>query len=114
MSNKWKIRHLQGFICVSIKKFPSCQHLIQRREVNTTSEAKHTKVLAIEKDLKTDNTKNVSDNTKEDDSENSKKKVKDISNTGKETYEWTLNNNLQWLKLSILLPNFEQTKLFQH
>ena len=47
----------------------------------------------------------------EDDSENfnSKKKLKDISNTDKETPEWTLNNNLHWLKLSILLPNFEQT-----
>ena len=38
---------------------------------------------------------NCSDNTKEDDSENSKKKLKDISNTGKESYELTLNNNLQ-------------------
>ena len=31
-------------------------------------------------------TKNVGDNTKEDDSENSKEKLKDISNTDKETY----------------------------
>ena len=30
---------------------------------------------------------NSSDNTKEDDSENPKKKLKDISNTDKETYE---------------------------
>ena len=31
--------------------------------------------------------KNFSDNTKEDDGENSKKKQKDISDTEKETYE---------------------------
>ena len=40
-----------------------------------------------EKPLKTDKTKNLGDKTKEDDSENSKKKLKDISNTDKETYE---------------------------
>ena len=61
--------------------------MIQRREVNTTSEAKHTKVLGNEEALKTDNMKNVRDNTKEDDRENSRKKLKDISNTNKETYE---------------------------
>ena len=44
--------------------------------------------------LKTDKTKNVGDTTKEDDSENSKEKLKDISNTDKETYELMLNNNL--------------------
>ena len=44
------------------------------------------KSLAIEKDLKTENTKKFSDNTKDDDSENLKKKLKDISNTDKETY----------------------------
>ena len=47
--------------------------MIQRREVKTTSEAKHTKLLENEKVLKTDNTKNISENTKEDDSENFKK-----------------------------------------
>ena len=57
-----------------------CQHLIQRREVNTTSKAKHTEVLGNE-----DNTKHVSDNTKEDETENFKKKLKDISNTNKES-----------------------------
>ena len=62
-----------------------CQHLIQRREVNTTSEAKHTEVLGNEEALKTDNTKHVSDNTKEDETENFKKKLKDISNTNKES-----------------------------
>ena len=72
---------------ISIKKLTNCQHLIQRREVNTTSKAKHTKVLRNGKDLKTDIMKNVSDNTKEDDSENPKKKLKDISNRDKETYE---------------------------
>ena len=63
------------------------QHLIQEKNVNTTSEPKHTNVFGIEEVLKTDNTENSSDNTKEDDSENPKKKLKDISNTDKETYE---------------------------
>ena len=44
---------------------------------------KHTKVFANDKDLKTDNTKNITDNTKEDDSENAKEKLKDISNAFK-------------------------------
>ena len=61
--------------------------MIQRREVNTTSEAKHTKGLETEDVLKTDNTKNVNDNTKENDSKNSKKKLEDISNPGIETNE---------------------------
>ena len=59
----------------------------QEKNVKTTSEPKHTNVFGIEEVLITDNTKNSSDNTKEDDSENSKKKLKDISNTDKETYE---------------------------
>ena len=55
----------------------------QEKNVRTTSEPKHTKVFEIEEVLKTDNTED------EDDSENlnSKKKLKDISNTDKETYE---------------------------
>ena len=60
--------------------------MIQRREVDTISETKHTTVLENEEALKPDNTKNFSDNTKEEDSENSNKKLKDISNTDKETY----------------------------
>ena len=52
--------------------------MTQRSEVNTTSEAKHTKGLETEEVHKTDNTKNISDNTKEDESENSKKKLEDI------------------------------------
>ena len=56
----------QGLICVSIKNSPSSQHLIQRREVNTTFESKHTNVLANEEVLKTDNMKNVCDNAKEE------------------------------------------------
>ena len=43
--------------------------------------------FGLKKFLKIDNTENGSDNTKEDDSENPKKKLKDISNTNKETYE---------------------------
>ena len=35
-----------------MKQLPSYQHLIQNREVITTSEAKHTEVSAINKDLK--------------------------------------------------------------
>ena len=46
-----------------------------------------TKVLENKEPLETDKTENVGDNTKEDDSENSEKKLKDISNTEKETYE---------------------------
>ena len=70
----------------SILYLCQCQYLIQNREVNTTSEAKHTKVLGDE-DLKIDNTKNVSANTKENDSENSKNELKDVSNTDNKTYE---------------------------
>ena len=53
--------------------------------------------------LKTDKTENVGDNTKEDDNENSEKKLKDISNTDKETYELTINNNLVTKTLFSLL-----------
>ena len=56
------------------------------KEVKTISKPKHTNVFGIEEFLKTDNTENFSANTKEDDSENFKKKLKDISNTDKETY----------------------------
>ena len=41
-----------------------------------TSEAKYTKVFGIEEVFKTDNTENFSDNTKSDDSGNSKKNLK--------------------------------------
>ena len=55
----------------------------QEKNVRTTSEPKHTKVFEIEEVLKADNMED------EDDSENlnSKKKLKDISNTDKETHE---------------------------
>ena len=59
------------------------QHLIQEKNVNTTSEPKLTNVDVLE----TDNMENSSDYTKEDDSENPKKKLKYVSNTDKETYE---------------------------
>ena len=55
------------------------------RQRNTNSEAKQTNILGNKKPLKTDKTKNVGDNTKEDDSEISQEKLKDISNTDKET-----------------------------
>ena len=59
---------------------------IQWKEVNTTSEAKQTNVLGNKESLKTDMTKNIGGNTK-DECENSKEKLKDNSNTYKETDE---------------------------
>ena len=61
-----------------------------KKEVKTVSEPKHTNVFGTEEFLKTDNAENFSENTKEDVRENSKKKLKDISNTDKETYGKTL------------------------
>ena len=54
-----------------------------KKEVQTISEPKHTNVFGTEEFLKTDNAENFSDNTKEYDSENFKKKLKDISNADK-------------------------------
>ena len=56
-----------------------CQQLLQKKEVNTNSEAKQTNILGNKEPLKTDKTKNLGDNTNEDDGETSKKKLKDIS-----------------------------------
>ena len=67
-----------------------------KKEVNTNSEAKQTDVLGNKELLKTDKTKNVGDNTKEDDSENSKEKLKDISNTDKETQILKQNRQTFW------------------
>ena len=54
---------------------------------NTDKETKQTNVLGKKEPLKTDKMENVGDNTKEDDSEISEKKLKGISkNTDKETY----------------------------
>ena len=50
----------------------------QEKNVKATSEPNHTNVFGIEEVLKTDNTENSSDNTKEDDSENSKKRKTEI------------------------------------
>ena len=58
----------------------------QEKNFKITSEPKHTNVFGIEEVLKTGNTENGRDNTK-DDSDNPKKKLKEISNTDKETYE---------------------------
>ena len=80
-------RQHQGLICVRIEKLPSCENLIQKREVNTTSEAKYTKVLGNGEVLITNITKNFSDITKEDYGQNLKKKLKDVLNTDKEMYE---------------------------
>ena len=71
------------------------KQLIQKKEVETISEPKHPNVFGIEEVLITDNMENFSGNTKEDDSENSKKKLKDISNADKESYEQMLSNSLQ-------------------
>ena len=81
----WDIRHPKGFIFISIEKLPSYQDLIQRRDVITISEAKHTKVLAIEKDLKRHNTKMLVTTPKRI-VKILNKKMKDISNRDKETY----------------------------
>ena len=65
--------------------FNSCvdNNSFREKNVRTTSEPKHTKVFEIEEVLKTNNMED------EDDSENLnyKKKIKDISNTDKETHE---------------------------
>ena len=55
-----------------------------KKEVQTISEPKHTNVFGTEEFLKTDNAENFSVKTKDDDSENPKKKLKDISNTDKD------------------------------
>ena len=57
-----------------------------KKEVKTVSEPKHTNVFGTEEFLKTDNAENFSANTKENHSDNFKKKLKDISNTDKKTY----------------------------
>ena len=59
-----------------------CEDLIERKQAVTDSEARQTKVFGNE----TDNTGNLSETTKEKQCENSKEKLKDISNTDKETY----------------------------
>ena len=58
----------------------------KRKETNTTSKAKYPNVFGSEEVHKTDKTENFSDKTKVDGSENSEKKLKDISNTDKKTY----------------------------
>ena len=68
-----------------------CQHIIQRIEVKTTSEATHTKVMGNEEVLKKENMKNTSDNTKDYDSVNSKRKLRYF----KYKKETLLNNRLQ-------------------
>ena len=75
-----------------------CQDLIQRKETNTSSKAKYPNVFGIEETLKTDTTEIFSDNTKEDDSENFKKKLKDISNTDKETKQTNVLGKKEPLK----------------
>ena len=55
-----------------------------------------TNVLGNEEPLKKDKTENVGDNTKEDDSENSKEKLKDISNTDKEAQILKQNRQTFW------------------
>ena len=71
---------------------------------NTVKETKQTNVLDNKEPLKTDKTENISDNTK--------KELKDISNTDKETYGQMLNNWLQWLKLSFWLLTFSKLNFF--
>ena len=63
--------------------------------------------------LKTDKTKNISDNTKEDDSENSKGKLKDISNSDKETQILKQNRQMFW-GIKNLLKQIGQKLWGQH
>ena len=65
---------LRPHLC-KYKKVPELATSDPTKNVNTTSEAKHTKVLGNEQVLKKDIMKNFSENTVEDDSENSKKKT---------------------------------------
>ena len=60
------------------------KHLLKIGEVNKTSLPKCPNVFGIEEVLKTDNAENFSAKTKDDESENPKKKLKDISNTDKD------------------------------
>ena len=60
--------------------------------------------------LKTEKTKNVGDTTKEDDSENSKEKLKDISNTDKET-QILKQNKQMFLGIKNLLKQTRQKTL---
>merc|ERR1711954_230373 len=93
-----------------------------RRYVITTSGAKQTKVFGNKEPLKTDNTENIRDNTKaehsenskkkvfgteepgntentkEEDSENSKGKLKYISNTDQETKQTNVLDNKEPIK----------------
>ena len=69
---------------------------VERTNVKTNAEAKQTNILGKKDPLKTDKTKDVGDNTKEDDSENSKEKLKDISNTDKETQILKQNRHTFW------------------
>ena len=74
-------------ICLSQQLEEKTERNFKYRQRNTNSDSKQTNVLGNKKPLKTDKTKNIGDNTKEDDSENSKEKLKDISNIDKETYK---------------------------
>ena len=56
-----------------------------KKEGNTNSETKQTNVLGKKEPLKTEKKNFFGNNTKKDDNENSKDKLKDISNTDKET-----------------------------
>ena len=53
--------------------------------------------------------KNIGDNTKEDDSENSKEKLKDISNTDKETQILIQNRQIFWVRKNLLKQTRQKT-----
>ena len=75
----------------------------------TNSEAKQTNVLGNKKPLKADKTKNIDDNTKEDDNENSKGKLKDISTTDKETQILKQNRQTFWRIKNLLTQTRQKT-----
>ena len=80
-----------------------------KKEVNINSEAKQTNILGNEEPLKTDKTKNVGDDTKQNDRENSKEKLRDMSNTYKETQILKQNRQTFWGKKNLLKQTRQKT-----
>ena len=79
---KWLKQTIQKMLVTTPKKI-----IVRTPRENWKIFQIQTNLLENKEPLKTDKTKNVGDNTKEDDIENFKEKLKDISSTDKETYE---------------------------
>ena len=82
-SNRWKSDTLEALFLSVLKS--SCGVNIESKEVKIIQLLKQDRqtFLRNKEPIETDKKKNVGDNTKEDFSENSEKKLKDISNTDK-------------------------------